>query len=66
MSQIKIKRDPLDETERALEQYRELLAQLEAEGTIKPNTNETYCRYADMFVRWIKGEFEPGARNKIS
>ncbi len=31
MSQIRIKREALDKVERALEEYRELLAQLEAD-----------------------------------
>jgi hypothetical protein len=64
MSQIRIKREALDEVERALEQYRELLATLEAEGTLKPSAARTYILHADHFVRWLKDDFEPGARNK--
>ncbi|MFO0858382.1 MAG: hypothetical protein U0640_13620 [Phycisphaerales bacterium] len=64
MSQIRIKREALDEVERALEQYRELLATLEAEGTLKPSAAHTYILHADHFVRWLKDDFEPGARNK--
>jgi hypothetical protein len=28
---------------------------------LKPNTKETYLRYAEMFVRWLEGDFVPGA-----
>jgi len=64
MSQIRIKREALDEVERALEQYRELLAELEQAGTLKPSAAKTYILHSENFVRWLKDEFEPGARNK--
>jgi len=41
MSTIRINRTALDEVEKALEQYRELLASLEAEGTLKPSSAKT-------------------------
>ncbi len=64
MSQIRIKREALDEVERALEQYRELLAELEQTNTLKPSAAKTYILHSENFVRWLKDEFEPGARNK--
>jgi|JRYL01.1.fsa_nt_gb hypothetical protein len=64
MSTIRINRPALDEVEKALEQYRELLASLEAEGTLKPSAAKTYILHSENFVRWLKDEFDPGARNK--
>jgi transcription initiation factor TFIIIB Brf1 subunit/transcription initiation factor TFIIB len=64
MSQIRISRPALDEVEQALRQYESLLAKLRAERVIRENTQETYLRYAEMFVRWLRAEFDPGARNK--
>jgi hypothetical protein len=26
------------------------------------NSKETYYRYAEQFVRWLKGDFNPGER----
>ena len=64
MSTIRINRAALDEVEKALEHYRELLATLDADGTLKPSATKTYILHSENFVRWLKGEFEPGARNK--
>lgn len=64
MSTIRINRPALEEVERALEQYRELIAALEAERTLRPSTAQTYMLHAEHFVRWLKGDFDPGTRNK--
>lgn len=64
MSTIRITRPSLDEVERALEQYRELLSELEESGTLKENTRKTYLLHSENFVRWLKGEFDPGERNR--
>jgi hypothetical protein len=64
MSQIRISRPALDEVAHALKDYEALLAKLKAEAVIKENTQDTYFRYADMFVRWLHDEFDPGARKK--
>jgi hypothetical protein len=64
MSQIRIKREALNEVERALEEYRELLAELEADGTMKPSATKTYILHSENLVRWLRDEFDPGARNK--
>ena len=64
MSQIRISRDALNEVQRALHQYGEVLAELEQTKIIEKNTEKTYYRYAEMFTRWLRGEFDPGGRNK--
>ncbi|MBX3315525.1 MAG: hypothetical protein KF902_01530 [Phycisphaeraceae bacterium] len=64
MTAIRINRSALDEVEKAFEQYQELLATLEADGAIAPNTAKTYLQHSQSFVRWLKGEFDPGAKNQ--
>jgi len=33
------------------------------QGTqLMPNAKETYIRYAERFVRWLEGDFVPGAK----
>lgn len=64
MSQIRISRPALDEVVQALRDYDQLLGTLKKDGVIKENTRDTYSRYAEMFVRWLHDEFDPGARNK--
>jgi len=64
MSMIRIGRDALEEVELGLRQYTEILAELERTGVIKPLTHKTYSLHSANFVRWLRGEFEPGARNK--
>jgi len=29
---------------------------------LMPKAKETYLRYAEMFVRWLEGDFVPGAK----
>lgn len=41
----------------ALEDYR---AEVEA-SNLAPASKGTYLRHAETFVRWIEGNFEPGA-----
>ncbi len=64
MSQIRITREALEEVQRALAVYEELLASLEQTRVIKESTRQTYMVHSDNFVRWMRGEFDPGARNK--
>jgi hypothetical protein len=64
MATIRINRDSLSEVEAALERYRELLARLEQGGAIKPNTSNTYLLHSENFVRWLRGEWERGDRNR--
>jgi len=64
MNRIGIKREALDQVELALAQYQELLAKLEETGVLKENTRIIYHLHSENFVRRLKGEFDPGARNK--
>ena len=55
---IKVTPSALTEIEDALEQYQRAVAAT----PMTPKAKETYTRYASMFVRWVKDEFELGAR----
>jgi hypothetical protein len=64
MATIRVSRQSLSEVERALSQYEELLAALEQGRILKESTRKTYLVHSQNFVRWLSGEFDPGARNK--
>ena len=49
------------EVKEALEVYRE---EVEA-SDLASDTKRTYLRHAETFVRWLHGDFEPGARNRL-
>ena len=58
MSERKVSTQALREIEAALEEYKN-----EVNGTnLAQSSKETYLDHADAFVRWLKGEFEPGSR----
>ena len=46
--------------ERAFRQYEDEVN----EAPLKQNTKVTYISYADKFVRWMRGDFEPGVLAK--
>jgi hypothetical protein len=43
-----------------------VLAKLEEAGALKTSATKTDILHSENFVRWLKDEFEPGARNKTS
>lgn len=47
----------LKQVREALETYAE---KVEA-SKLSPSTKQTYLRHAETFVRWLEGDFEPGA-----
>jgi hypothetical protein len=57
---MKVSANTLREVEEALDRYRkEVVAAKLARATEK-----TYLLHSENFVRWLKDEFEPGARLK--
>ncbi len=64
MSTIRIKRSSLDDVETDLDNYRKLLDELERKGTLKESTRKTFWLHAENFVWWLRGEFDPGERNR--
>lgn len=60
--QIKMAAKPLSDfishVREAFEDYR---AEVET-SNLAPASKDTYLRHAETFVRWIEGDFEPGAQ----
>lgn len=50
----------LEQVERALDRYRDVVAR----SGLEEKTQATYIRHAETFVRWLKGDFEPGSRKQ--
>jgi hypothetical protein len=50
----------LDEIEAALREYER---QIEA-SNMTPSTKHTYVLHSENFVKWLRGEFVPGARRQ--
>ena len=53
----KVTPSAITEVKAALAVY---IAEVEA-APLQPATMRTYCHHARQFVRWLNGEFEPGA-----
>lgn len=54
----------LKEIEKLLDEYVSEVEELEIKGIIQEKTAKTYLLHATNFVRWCKGDFEPGIRKK--
>lgn len=55
---LKISSAAFGEVEQALRQY---LRDVEG-ADLKPLTKKTYTLHAENFVRWLRNDFDPGAR----
>lgn len=53
----RVSQSTITEVKAALAAY---IAEVEA-AQLKPSTAHTYCHHARSFVRWLNGEFKPGA-----
>ena len=54
---MRISNDALTEVEEALKAYEQAVE----EAPLTPSSRQTYVNRAQLFVRWLKGDFEPGA-----
>lgn len=61
---MKISKELLKELEELHSQYKKEVLNAEENKLLKANTRKTYLLHNDNFIRWIKGEFQPGGRNK--
>ena len=52
------------EIEKLFQQYKQEVLEAEKNGYIQKNTTRTYLLHSGNFVKWCKGQFEPGGRNK--
>lgn len=58
---LEISESALREVEEALERYKVEVR----ESGVAPNTEQTYIPNAEQFVRWLKGEFQPGSQVRL-
>ena len=61
---MKTDRETIKELDRLIEEYTKEVEQAQRDGHLKDNTVRTYLLHSNNFVKWCKGEFEPGGRNK--
>jgi hypothetical protein len=52
------------ELERRLDEYERIIEQKKTEGLMMQNTVNTYLTHSRNFVRWCKGDFNPGEKNR--
>lgn len=50
--------------EEKLKEYENIVYAKRKEGLLKDKTVTTYLTHSNNFVRWCKGDFEPGEKNK--
>ena len=54
---MQVKGKTLADVEKALKKYEQVVE----EAPLAPSSKRTYVLHAHHFVRWLKGDFEPGA-----
>lgn len=54
----------LIELEKRLKDYENIVYTRCKEGLMANNTVKTYLTHSTNFVRWCKGEFDPGEKNR--
>jgi len=61
-----LKTDPktYKEIERLFDEYVKEVESLGEQGVLQEQTIVTYLTHSQNFVRWIRGDFEPGSKNK--
>lgn len=52
------------EIEKLFQEYENEVASAQENGYLKPNTTRTYLLHSGNFVKWCRGEFEPGVKKK--
>lgn len=60
MKDIKI----IEELEILYKNYEKEVYKAKEDGFLQDNTVKTYLTHTRNFVKWCKGDFEPGAKNK--
>lgn len=56
--------ETIKEIETLFQQYEKEVIEAENKGFLQANTTRTYLVHTSNFVKWCKGQFEPGGRNK--
>lgn len=60
---FEVDRQFLSELDGLLRQYEDAVEGARTQGLVSDKTAHTYILHSTNFVRWIKGDFVPGARN---
>lgn len=61
---MKTSKELVNEIETLFSQYEKEVYEKQKQGLMAENTVKTYLQHSGNFVKWIKDEFEPGAKNR--
>jgi hypothetical protein len=61
---MQVSNEVLLEMEKLFNEYAELVGDKRKDGLLKESAADTYILHSRNFIRWCKGEFVPGDRNK--
>lgn len=61
---MKADKETLEKMDKLLNDYIGEVEAAEQEGLLSTSTARTYISHSAEFVKWCKGEFEPGSKNK--
>lgn len=61
---MKTDRNTIQEMERLYRLWEKEVTAPQKEGRLTEKTVKTYLLHPEHFLRWCKGEFEPGSRNR--
>jgi hypothetical protein len=60
---MRTSREVINEMTKLYEEYESQIEQLREQGILKDSAARTYLLHSRNFVRWCKGQFEPGSKN---
>ena len=61
---MKTDRNTLHEMERLYQLWEAEVTSAQEQGRLTEKTDRTYLLHSSNFLRWCKGEFEPGSRKR--
>jgi hypothetical protein len=54
----------IEEIQKLYDEYEKEVLKAKKDGLLMDNTVRTYLLHSGNFVKWCRGDFEPGAKNK--
>lgn len=61
---MKCNKEIILQLEELYEAYEKEVLEAEQNGHLMANTRRTYLLHSHNFLKWCKGDFEPGGKNK--
>jgi phage tail sheath gpL-like len=61
---VKTNAETIMQIERLYSEYEKEVMEAKKDGYLMDNTVKTYLLHTSNFVKWCKGNFEPGGMNK--